>query len=163
MLPRLFALGAMLCACVVARAGEAEVSFVNVDKYTDAVIDARESDLAQRKIEEHLKQLAARHLPAGDKLVVQVLDIDLAGRLSMRPGRLNEVRVLTNVTWPTIRLRYRLVRGGEILREGEEAVSDLAYMSRGNRYFNDDLFRYEMQMLDDWFRRTFGPQAKTRR
>lgn len=163
LLPGLMLVAAATTAATAVQAGNIEVRFVHPDQYTDAVFDTREPDRARREIERHLTQLAERSLPASDRLVVDIVDIDLAGRFSMRPGHFNDVRVLTNVTWPTIRLHYRWLRGDTVVREADEAVSDLAYMTRGNRYFSSDSFRYEKQMLDDWFRKTFGPPAKTRK
>ena len=163
LLPGLMLAAAATTAATAVQAGNIEVRFVHPDQYTDAVFDTREPDRARREIERHLTQLAERSLPASDRLVVDIVDIDLAGRFSMRPGHFNDVRVLTNVTWPTIRLHYRWLRGDTVVREADEAVSDLAYMTRGNRYFSSDSFRYEKQMLDDWFRKTFGPPAKTRK
>lgn len=163
MLLRALLLGAVSFAAGVAAAGEIEVKFVNLDQYTDAVLDAREPGKVERELERHFARLAERDLPAGDTLVIEVLDIDLAGRFSMRPGRFVDTRILTGLTWPTMRVRYRLSRDGQLVRAADDTIADPAYLSHGNRYFSDDLLRYEKQMLDDWFDETFAPRRDAAR
>lgn len=142
-------------------AGEADVTFVNSDRYTDGVLDSRDPDLAPRELKRHFERLAQRYLASGEKLTVEIMDIDLAGRPAIAP-RLSGARILTSVTWPSIKLHYRLEGPVSGVEQADELVSDLSYQTRGNHYFSDDPLRYEKQMLDDWFARRFVTRQSPR-
>jgi hypothetical protein len=143
-----------------ATAGQVEVAFPNSDHYTDAALDEREPLLALRGIEAHLKKLGARYLPAKESLAVSFLDIDLAGRESYTTQSANRPRILTSVTWPRMKLHYRLSEGDRVLAEGDETLTDLTYLDHVNRYGRTDLLRYDKRMLDDWFRQRFEAAPK---
>jgi Protein of unknown function (DUF3016) len=137
-------------------AGSAEVSFTHEARFSDAGASAsdRASHLAQ--LANHLKRLAARHLPGEQKLSVELLDVDLAG--SSRPwrGTGTDVRVLRGrADWPRIELRYTLSGDGNITRTGTESIADLNYLQRINAYGASEPLKHEKRMLDDWFRARF--------
>ena len=154
----------MLAIAVPAAAAGVSVSFIHPEKYVDAAYSrsyASEKDRAevQRDIEGHLQRLAERGLPAGDTLTIEVLDIDLAGwfePFTFRSGA--QVRIMREVTWPRIKLRYALTRGDQLLASGEEQLIDQNYLMMTNRYFVGDRLRYEKAMLDAWFERRIGSQ-----
>lgn len=164
---RLLAAG-LLAACAAitatsAAAGTASVAFIAPEKYTDASYAhpvANESDRAQvlRDLEQHLQRLATKGLAPTDTLRVEVLDIDLAGHFPpMGPGGGSEVRVVTDITGPRIKLRYSLVRDGSAtVSGGEDMLSDLNFMLPSNRYSSGDRLRYEKALLDRWFEKRFG-------
>lgn len=145
-----------------AQAGTASVTFTKPDRYTDASYAhpvANESDRAQvlRDVEQHLQRLATRGLAASDTLQVEVLDIDLAGHFPPLGAGGSEVRVVTDITGPRIKLRYSLVRDGSAtVSGGEEVLSDLNFMVPSNRYSSGDRLRYEKALLDRWFEKRFG-------
>ncbi len=149
-------------AATAAVAGTVDVRFVAPEKYTDASYSspvAGESDRAQvlRDIDQHLQRLATRGLAPTDNLKVEVLDIDLAGHFPPLGAGGSEVRVVTDVTGPRIRLRYNLMRdGAATVSGGEEVLSDLNFMVPSNRYSSGDRLRYEKVLLDRWFERRFG-------
>jgi hypothetical protein len=137
-----------------ALAGTAQVTFVSPEKFTDIgrYTDSREAAENRAQIARHIEQLAERELPAEQTLEVEVLDVQLAGRFEYRYLWPREVRVMRPVTWPSIKLRYRLKLGEQVLASGEETVSDLDYLQRINLYPTSDPRRYEKRMLDEWFR-----------
>lgn len=149
-------------APAAAQAGTASVTFTKPDRYTDASYAhpvANESDRAQvlRDVEQHLQRLATRGLAASDTLQVEVLDIDLAGHFPPLGAGGSEVRVVTDITGPRIKLRYSLVRDGSAtVSGGEEVLSDLNFMVPSNRYSSGDRLRYEKALLDRWFEKRFG-------
>jgi hypothetical protein len=159
-LPTLLAAG--LLAAMPAFAGELSVEFVAPEKYTDAGYSrsfASEKDRAQvqRDVQAHLQRLAQRHLAEGESLRIEVLDIDLAGHFEpWRSASAGDVRIVRDVTWPRMQLRYALTRGGQVVAQGEERVSDMNFLVGGNRYSDSDRLRYEKAMLDGWFERRFG-------
>jgi Protein of unknown function (DUF3016) len=136
-----------------ALAGTAHVTFLNPEKFTDIgrYGDAREAAENRSQIAQHLEKLAARELPPDQALDVEVLDVALAGRFEYRHLWPREVRVMRAVTWPSIKLRYRLKLGDQVLAAGEETVSDMDYLQRINAYPTSDPRRYEKRMLDEWF------------
>ena len=146
-----------------ARAAPADlnVSFLHPEAYADAAYSRsyageRERAEVMRDIERHLRGLADRALPPGDALRIEVLDIDLAGGFEpWRGPSASDLRVLRGVTWPRIRLRYTLERGGQVVASAEELVSDMHHLMTSNRYMTGDRLRYEKAMLDDWFDRRF--------
>ena len=147
---------------MAAAAADVSVVFVEPEKYTDsaysrAFASPRDRAEVERDIEQHLQRLGARVLPQGDSLRVEVLDVDLAGHFE--PLRLHggtDVRIVRDITWPRIRLRYTLTRGDQVVGSGEERLSDMNFLATPNRYSPDDRLRYEKAMLDRWFESRFG-------
>lgn len=154
-------------ACASAASPNLTVAFIGPETYADASYSrsfASEKDRAevQRDIEQHLLRLAERSLPAGDALKIEVLDIDLAGRFepfSFRTG--SDVRIVRDITWPRMKLRYTLTRGGEVVLSEEAQLADLNYLMSTNRYSSSDRLRYEKAMLDDWFDKTIVRQSRS--
>jgi len=130
---------------------QAQVNFIEPDKYADVPFMTKDRDSALKTLREHFDKLAKK-LPSGQTLIVDVTDVDLAGRID--PARLNgqDVRVLRGMAdWPMIALRYRIEAGGKVIKSGEERVADMNYMQSFNRYPAGEPLRYEKQMLDNWF------------
>jgi len=141
-------------------AADVRVSFADPERYTDASIrgDHRigPDAPALQVIRGHLRRLGERYLRPDDVLSIEILDIDLAGRYEpwRFPGQ--DLRYMREVTWPTIKVRYTLLRQGSAALDGEEVVTDQNYLMRaGARHSGTPLF-YEKAMLDDWFRDRFG-------
>lgn len=136
--------------------GQVSVSFVHAERYTDAVLDDREPNVAMNEIRRHFERLGERYLPPGRTLKVEVLDIDLAGSTPWSNRRAFPVRVLRGVTWPSMRLHYTLETDGSVLLDAEEYVADMNYLARTSVYPTSDLLRHEKRMLDHWFRTRFA-------
>ena len=140
-----------------AAAADLTVVFVDPEHFTDAAYahpngTEEERAVVMRDVERHLATLAERGLGAGDALRIEVLDIDLAGWFGPFTWRTGiDLRVLRDITWPRIKLRYTLSRGDRVLASGEQHLSDLNYLMTVNRYSGSDRLRYEKAMLDDWF------------
>src|ERR1700756_3847231 len=115
-------LAALAALPVAAWAASASVTFVNPEKFTDIARYADEPEAARTRteIEGFIKQLAARRLPAQQALQVEVLDVNRAGMVEPWRFRAYDVRVMRSVTWPSMKLRYRLVLGDQVLASGEE-------------------------------------------
>ena len=113
-----------------------------------------------KEIEAHLKQLGQRYLLPNQSLKIEVLDVDLAGHLSLsRPGR--EVRILRGkADWPSMTLHYVLEADGRVLMDREEHIADMDYLEHPDRQYSDQSLPYEKRMLDDWFRRRFAPHKR---
>src|SRR5688500_12201202 len=81
------------------------VTFKEPDRFFDAGRWDREDFLAE--IERHLQELGTTHLPPGQTVKIEVLDVDLAGDDRFRRRFGAEIRVLKGgVDWPSMKLRY---------------------------------------------------------
>ena len=109
------------------------VSFPDPSRYTDAGADAVERERVTQDIERHLQGLAQRYLPPQQELKIEVLDIDLAGRIHHLRHSTPDVRVLNGgADWPAIKLRYSLQANAKT-KEGSSHVDRDAQF----RYIND--------------------------
>lgn len=155
----LCSLGLALVTGAAQAAGTVQVSYVQPDKFADAGNARSDIDDNLKQLTSHFEALAKRYLDDGQKLSIEVLDVDMAGEmrpLIRRAGQ--DLRVLKGrADWPRIKLRYTLESAGQVLRKGEQQVSDMAYLQRiGGYYGSSEPLRYEKRMLDDWFAAQFG-------
>ena len=147
--------GLVLLSAGSASAG-VSVTFVHPETYADMPFATQDRDQVLKDLTEFFDKLAAG-LPVGQDLKIEVLDLDLAGRL--RPnfhGTAQDVRIVRGAAdWPRMHLRYTLSAGGQVLRSGDEQLSDMNYLDRlSNARYAGDMLRYEKQMIDDWFKKT---------
>jgi Protein of unknown function (DUF3016) len=140
-------------------AGTVKVSFIEPDKFVDAGNRRSDTPATLKALEQHFHTLGQRYLPDGQTLTIEVLDVDLAGSVRFAPSTGTEVRVYKgNADWPRIKLRYTLDAPGQEPRRGEELLKNLSYEQKTARYSNSESFRYEKQMLDQWFKARFAPK-----
>lgn len=134
------------------------VTFTKADQYVDLPFMLSDREDVLKTLKQHFEKLGAK-LPAGQDLNVEVLDVDLAGRLEpFKMGAGSELRVLRGgADWPMIELRYRIETAGKTLKAGEARVTDLNYLRHLNRYSTSESLRYEKAMLDDWFTKDILP------
>jgi hypothetical protein len=142
-----------------AAAAEVRVSFVGAEHYTDANLyngyGEKGRAPALHEIEQTLDKLGQRYLRPDQVLSIEILDIDLAGEFEPWHLHAQDVRFMREVTWPRIKLRYRLTEAGQPVRAGEEEISDQNYlMHAGLR--STEVMPYEKEMLESWFRRRFA-------
>lgn len=138
-----------------ARAGTVDVAFVHPEAFTDV----RDQDLDAlsnlQAIAEYLQSLGQKNLPANQSLHIDVLNVDLAGKL--HPSRRwGWVRVVGGqLDWPRMTLSYRLEENGTVLASGQDAIADMAYSSHLDSHAGWDSLESEKRMLRDWFRSRF--------
>lgn len=141
---------------VGAARAEVEVWFHQPERFTDAGMyrerGARVAEPTLEALRAHFQALGERHLAPGQALRVEVRDVDLAGRYE--PWRIDtrDVRVMRDITWPRIALRWRLEEQGVVTAEAEETIRDLHYLSRDGLRGRAEPLAYEKAMLEDWFR-----------
>jgi len=131
------------------------VTFTAPEKYVDMPYNLHDKKTVMEGLRKHFDKLGAT-LPAGQDLKVEILDIDLAGRIEpAAPPPYDDVRILRGrADWPAITLRYSLESQGKVLKGGEERIADMTYLEGYNHYNSGEYLRYEKQMLDRWFRKT---------
>lgn len=139
-----------------------EVKFLESDKFSDAGWRAEDRQQVLNRLEAHLQSLAKKRLAADQHLLLEVLDVDLAGELRPPGARMDQVRVMRSVTWPRIEIRYTLSSGDQVLRQATVHLQDMAYLGRITGYAEGDSLRYEKTMLDDWFKKEFGAAGAKR-
>jgi len=155
-------LATALLAFAASAQAEAAVSVTYVDAahYTDGRLETRfgrKSDpFVERDLRQFFEKLGGRYLAEGQTLAIEILDIDLAGRATIARAPGENLRVLTEGTWPRVKLRYTLTKDGAVLREGEEWVVDQTYLMRIGISNTSDPLRFEKRMLTTWFQNRFG-------
>nr|WP_314539172.1 DUF3016 domain-containing protein [uncultured Massilia sp.] len=136
------------------------VNFVAPERFTDL---PRAPELRQQALDDiadHFRRLGEGLAPHMD-LVVDVLDIDLAGR--ERPGTpsFDSLRIMDGIgDRPRMHLRYLLTDDGKEVARGEAELSDSGYRERISTYPGAENLRYEKQMIDDWWRKTLPRQGR---
>lgn len=145
-------------------AGPVAVRFVEPQRFFDAGDPGIDRERNLRVIEDALAALGQRWLPAGQSLDIDVLDVDLAGRIKPNVGRTGqELRVLEGgADWPRIELRYTLRTGTQVLASGRETVSDMHYLDSGARLPDSGPLAHERRMLEAWFRGRFAAGSDAR-
>ncbi|WDT79424.1 MAG: DUF3016 domain-containing protein [Candidatus Manganitrophus sp.] len=102
-----------------------DISFSHPERYTDAgrYLGDRVSEQVIQELKEYLESLGERYLKPNQSLKIEILDIDLAGRYEpFHRGGVSDVRILNEVTWPQIKVRYILEENGEVTLEKEESI-----------------------------------------
>ncbi|MFJ4157857.1 DUF3016 domain-containing protein [Pseudomonas sp. NPDC089752] len=168
---------ALICAALMALSthsmaqgttpAQVEVHYDNPEKFRDASLDSAgydrgADDYVMKTLTQYLQKLGQRYLQPGQQLVIDIRDIDLAGRFEPWHSRAYDVRFMRDITWPSIDLTYTLSQPGQPTQQAEERVSDKMYLSRpGRAASSSDRLYAEKAMLDDWFRQRFAAHPAT--
>ncbi len=139
----------------------AEVTFVDPEKFTDAADGYRGSDWGRdanlETLKEHIERKASIYIPEGQKLLVKITDVDLAGELE--PGRgpqLQDVRIVKDIYSPRVELSFQLVGAdGAVIKEGTRRLTNLAFMM-DIHWDRSDPRVYDKRLLEDWLRSEFA-------
>lgn len=107
-----------------------------------------------RSLARHLAERATTALAPGERLEVEITDIELAGEFEPSARHGDFIRIVRDVYPPRIDLRYtRYDAAGNVLDSGERELGDLGFLSRsvhGGRA--SDPLRHEKRLIDDWVR-----------
>lgn len=153
---RCFAICLAIVASLPAMAAPASVKvvFVHPERFNDqdfrVRFSAAERAAVLQSLARHIERAGAATLAPGQTLRVEIFDIRRAGMERFIRG--SEVRVLTDVTPPTISLRYRLSGGGRPSQGGTKTLTDMNYLMNPSARFSGDRFVYEKALIDDWLR-----------
>lgn len=104
----------------------------------------------------YLRQRAEPRLPPGERLEVDITDIERAGDYEPWHGpQLHDVRIMRDYYPPRLSLRFRRTdASGRVIAEGERRLSDSGYLMGGAPLGNsNDPLRFEKDMIDRWLRR----------
>lgn len=108
------------------------------------------------ELAEYLQQQVAKAVPAGERVDVEILDIQRAGQFEWMRTQNEDVRVMRDVYPPRMTLQFkRTAADGSVIGEGERKISDLAYLQGPSPFPSSDPLRYDKRMIDTWVRREF--------
>jgi hypothetical protein len=151
--------GGLLLASAAATA-EVTVQFVQPENYPDMPFSPVDRDAILKDIGDYFTKLG-KNLPEGTDLRIDVLDLDLAGRLEPSRRGAHDLRILRGgADWPRMKLHYSVESGGKVVNSGDAQLQDMDYQARGNRVSGSEPLRYEKQMIDDWYYKTIAPRKK---
>lgn len=154
--PSRILLAAAALVSSAAFAGTVDVKFIDPDNMTDLATNRYEEGDTMRALTNHFQELA-RNLPADQVLHVDVLDVDLAG--TWHETRRGRIRTVTNrADPPKFHLRYTLESHGQVLRSGEDRITDVDYTNHLFLGRTSTPLYYEKRVLDEWFARNFAPR-----
>jgi hypothetical protein len=155
--PRVLILCGALAGAAAAQAGPVEVTFTHAARMSDAGTTPSDEESNLKAIAQHLRTLGPRYLSSDRTLEIEVTDVDLSGENKLLRRRIGEMRVARGgADIPKISVRYTLQAHGQVLKQGEETITDLDYLRRPTRYGPADPLAHEKRMLDDWFKARFA-------
>lgn len=106
------------------------------------------------RLARYIRASAERQLPPGERLDVEILDLERAGEFEYAFGPAADVRVMRNRYPPSMRLHVRRTGAdGTVIEDGERRIRDIAYLSVSQPMSDSDPLRYEKRMIDRWVRR----------
>ena len=150
---RLFATAVLACLAATPALADASVSYGRVEQVSSLVWrSVGERDAMFRHLARTLTKLGERDLPPGRKLTVELIDVRPAGQFEPWRATADNVRILRDVTPPSVKLRYRLTEGKRVISSGEETVTDMNYLWDVAARSSIGSFPYETELMRDWFR-----------
>lgn len=119
--------------------------------------EARRGDWV-RELALHLRARAQRRLPPGERLEVEITDIQRAGNYEPWRGRsFDDVRVVRELYPPRMTLTFKhLGADGQVIAGGERKLSDPGFLLGPSPGLSSDFLRYEKSMIDRWLAREFA-------
>ena len=141
---------------------KAEVSFRNPAGFSEmnrSFAGARTDWLDD--LSAYVAKRAARTLPAGERLLVTITDVQRAGMVEpWHNAGATDLRIVRDTTPPRIDLSFQLVAAnGAVLKEGARQLRDLAFLSRAGLRRSEAL-AYEKNLIDDWMSKDFGSPTR---
>jgi hypothetical protein len=157
MKPSRILLAAAALLSSAAFAGTADVRFIDPGSMSDLATNQWEEADTMKAITNHFQQLAQK-LPADQVLHVDVLDVDLAGNWhNTRRGRIRTVADRADP--PKFHLQYTLESHGQVLRQGDDRLTDINYARHAVSVRTPAPLYHEKRLIDEWFARNFAPQV----
>jgi hypothetical protein len=152
---------ASVMAWAAAPPGNVNVRYKDPQHFTEAKrssgVHLIKADAYLEPLRTYIVQRASRILAPGQRLDIEVTDVDLAGEYEpWRGPRFDDVRIIKDLYPPRIDLNFTLNGAdGKVLREGSRKLRDPAFLSR-NSVTDQDSLRYEKSLIDLWLRKGTG-------
>lgn len=165
-----FVLAGLLSAQALA-AAKVEVTWEDPKSYTDIKpVNQTRSGFQKSTfaaLESHFTKLA-ESLPDDHVLSITVTNLDLAGQVwpasfvGFGTGG-TDVRLVKRIDIPRMAFSYTLKDGaGNLVQSAEVNLKDMSFMDGVVRGFDSDNYRYEKNMLTDWYRSEFDTLTASR-
>lgn len=148
-------LGALLLGAAWSAQAASEVRFIEPEKFADAGEGKVERERNLDQLEAYMRGLADKRLPPSQRLVIEVLDVNLAGEIEPRGRTMERIRIVKDVSWPTMELRYVLSEGDKTLSQKQVRLSDMNFLAGSSMSASGESLGYEKRMLDSWFKKEF--------
>ena len=105
----------------------------------------------------YLRQRAQSRLAAGQRLQVNITDIQRAGNYEPWRGfAFNDTRFIRDVYPPRITLTFVLVGAdGQVIAEGERKLTDPGFLTGSTTVGAGDPLRFEKRLIDRWLASEF--------
>lgn len=156
-----------LGAAPLSQAGTATFEWQEPDKYTDmgdsGYFNPSTFNSFKREMEGYIGKLVDRYLPEGQELKLTVTDVDLAGEFEpWHRSPFDDVRIVRAIYTPKISFSYTLRdEAGKVISDGKQKLVGQGFeYNVGRRYFNEDTFFYEKDLLGNWIRSQFKSKKK---
>ena len=144
--------------------GQAVVTFVSPENFTDSSDDAAASAESRQQVLSEIRAqfelLAKRYLREGQQLELTVTDVDLAGAYEPWRGMdFDHLRILRDIYPPSMQLSFLLLGPeGKVIAEGTRRLRDFGYLQFHAMPSSDPL-RYEKDMIGLWMKTEFGRRS----
>lgn len=142
-----------------AKAASVNVIYANPDTFTDTGAyrgPSRERERTLKDLADYLQTLGGKYLKPDETLKIEVLDLDLAGRVEPWHMGNTDIRIMRGGDWPSMTVRYTLTQNEAIISEREERIADMTYLMNPALTTNaSDPLRFEKHMLEHWFSKRF--------
>ena len=149
--------GSLLLASAAASAA-VTVTFVKPENYPDMPFSPVDRDAVLKDIGDYFTKLGT-NLPEGTDLRIDVLDLDLAGRIEPARRGATDIRIVRGgADWPRMTLHFSVESAGKVINSGDVQLQDMDYQFRASRLSSSDPLRYEKKMIDDWFYKAVAPR-----
>lgn len=145
----------------VPQPGAVSVTYADPGGFAEARSTPREPEKVRRAwldaLALHLAERAAPRLREGQRLQVQITDVQRAGGFEpWRGPQAGEVRIVRDIYPPRIDLHFKLTGpGGSVQREGSRQLRDSGFLMRPGGRSSDPL-QHEKALLDDWVDKEFA-------
>lgn len=157
-------LAGLCMAAASAAMADVTVNYIDADHYTDLPRQTVPREAALEEFTQHFQKLSMT-LPPGQDLVIDVLDIDLAGHGRPTRSAAEDIRILTNsvADWPHVALRYTLSEHGKVIDSRIVELTDRVETDELHVYPAGLRYPRDMRLLDTWWHGTFAPVVVAQR
>jgi hypothetical protein len=124
-------------------------------RYSHNAVESRRGNWVEQ-LATHLRERAQKRLPPGQRLDVNITNIDRAGDYEPWRGiQFQDVRFMRDLYPPRMTLTFRRTNAdGSVIAEGERKLSDSGFlMSSNSAGSGSDPLRFEKSLIDRWLSR----------
>lgn len=124
-------------------------------RYSHNRFESKRGNWVER-LAQHVRKYATPRLAPGERLDIDITDIELAGDYEpWRGADFQDTRFIREIYPPRITLNFtRIGPNGEVIAQGERKLVDHGFlMGSGTAGLDSDPLRYEKAMLQQWLAR----------